>query len=309
MRLYDTDAMQAAQNFVWVSGRLLERLRFGHLLGNVEPARVVDALRPYQNPDGGFGEAIEPDFRGPISQPLGIDTALRLLDEVGVWDRAIVDRIGAYLTSIEVPGGGVPNVLSSVVGYPHAPWWEPADDHPPASLLPTASVAGLLHRHGVEHPWLGPATDFCWRALAEIPARLASPEGRQYRVQIAYESRAVVLFLDNVPDRDRAREAAAALGRALLDDGVIALDPAEAGEAANPLDFAPHPDTLARQWFADDVIDAHLDALIAAQQADGGWRVEWLIWTPLTEFEWRGIQTTERVKTLLAYGRAQPSRS
>lgn len=42
----------------------------------------LSALKPYQNLDGGFGQILEPDFRGALSQPLCIDQALRVLDEL-----------------------------------------------------------------------------------------------------------------------------------------------------------------------------------------------------------------------------------
>jgi hypothetical protein len=96
---------------------------------------------------------------------------------------------------------------------------------------------------------------------------------------------------------------AADVGRLLIDAGVIALDPAASGEVAMPLDFAPSPDTLARRWFDEAVVEAHLDALAAAQREDGGWRVNWEFWIPVTGPEWRGWQTVERLKTLRAYGR------
>jgi hypothetical protein len=50
-------------------------------------------------------------------------------------------------------------------------------------------------------------------------------------------------------------------------------------------------------------IDTHLEALVTAQQEDGGWPIGWLVWTPITELEWRGSATIEALKTLQAYGR------
>jgi hypothetical protein len=67
--------------------------------------------------------------------------------------------------------------------------------------------------------------------------------------------------------------------------------------------FAPRPDSLARRLFTDEIIDAHLDALVAAQQEDGGWPINWQVWTPATGLEWRGWATIEALKTLRAYGR------
>src|SRR5262249_3386657 len=188
-------------------------------------------------------------------------------------------------------------VLTSAADYPRAPWWNPAPD---ASLLPTAGIAGLLYAHGFGDPWLDRATDFCWGALAQVPSRV---ERGEFLVQVTYEVRSGVTLLDHVPDRARAAKVCAALGRVLIDAGTIALDPSSPGEIAMPPDMAPHPATLARRWFDDATIDAHLDALVANQADDGGWPVNWQIWLPVTGPEWRGWQTVERLKTLRAYGR------
>jgi hypothetical protein len=293
------DAIDAAERFLWRNARLLERLRFEHLFRDGDAAAVIDALRPYQRADGGFGSALEPDFRGPISQPTTADSALRVLDEVGELPDDMVRPLCDWLMTVTTDEGGVPMVLSSASAYPRAPWWDPPEDQR-ASLLPTAGLTGHLHRYGVRHPWLGAATDFTWRALAQVPDRAAAGE---WVVQLAYDVRGAVVFLDSVPDRARAEAVAEELGEVLVSAGVVALDPAAEGEVAKPLDFAATPSSLARRWFDDATIDAHLDALTAAQAEDGGWTVEWEAWVPIAGLEWRGWQTIERLKTLRAYGR------
>lgn len=295
-----SEQLDAAERFVWRNARLIERLRFAQQFRGGSAERVVDALRPYQNADGGFGEALEPDFRGPVSQPTTGEQALHVLDEAGRLPADIVEPLCDWLASVTTADGGVPMVLLSASAYPRAPWWDPSPDQR-ASLLPTGGLAGLLHRHRVDHPWLGPATDFCWAAVDAVGSRLAAGDSP---LQAAYDARSALVFLDNVPDRARAELAADELGGVLLAAGVIALDAATPGEVAMPLDFAPVPDTLSRRWFDDATIAAHLDALVAAQQQDGGWPVNWEIWTPVTGPEWRGWQTVERLKTLRAYGRA-----
>jgi hypothetical protein len=293
------DAIDAAEQFLWRNARLLERLRFEHLFRDGDPAAVVEAIRLYQRADGGFGNALEPDFRGPISQPTTAGTALEVLDETGPLPADIVGPLCDWLATVTSDEGGVPMVLASAAGYPRAPWWDPPPD-PRASVLPTGALAGLLHRHGVDHPWRGPATDFSWRAIDAIPDRIAAGE---WLVQVAYDVRCAVTFLDCVPDRARADATADALGTSMLSGGMVALDPATAGEATMPLDFAATPGSVARRWFDDATIDAHLDALAAAQAEDGGWTVEFEAWVPIAGLEWRGWQTIERLKTLRAYGR------
>lgn len=53
-------------------------------------ADVISALRPYQNADGGFGNALEPDLRGDASQPVPFEHAFQILDEADDFDTEIV---------------------------------------------------------------------------------------------------------------------------------------------------------------------------------------------------------------------------
>jgi hypothetical protein len=284
------DILDRAEQFLWVNARLLDRLRFEYLFRGGSRERALAALRPYQNDDGGFGNAFEPDLRGPISQPEPVDVAVQMLDELDAMDDPMVGRLLGYLESITRPDGGVPFVLPSVRPYPRGPWWQ-TDDDPPGRLLPTAAIVGHLHRHGVKHPWVDRATDFCWARIEALTQ--TNP----------YEARAILPFLDHVPDTDRA-EAAFDLVRPLILDGdLVEFDPRAKGEVHMPLDFAPTPQTLGRRLFSDAVIDEHLDALVAAQSDGGGWRFNWPVWTPVTEYEWGGWVTVRALKILRAYGR------
>lgn len=183
--------LDAAERFLLLNARLIDRLRFARLFRDGSTEAVLTALRAYQNPDGGFGNALEPDLRGAASQPQPVEVAFRLLEELGAMHDPMVAAACDWLTTITRPDGGVPFVLPSVRDTPRAPWWETEDD-PAGNLNPTAALAGLLHRNEVEHPWLDGATSFCWRALeAEVPTE-------------EYGVRAARTFLDAAPDRARA---------------------------------------------------------------------------------------------------------
>src|SRR5262245_39582623 len=153
-KMLTTSALDAAERFTWLNARLLDRLRFAHLFRGGAAAPVTAALRPYQNADGGFGNALEPDFRGPVSQPATVDPALRVLDEIDAFDDPMVARACDYLAGISTPDGGLPFVLPSVRAFPRAPWWQSDGDQPPGNLVPTASIVGLLLARGVRHPWI-----------------------------------------------------------------------------------------------------------------------------------------------------------
>ena len=282
--------IDAAEQFIAAHGRVLERRRFERLMRGGAAQPVRDAVAAYRNPDGGFGHGLEPDGRTPASQPPAAELALRILDEADAWSGELAAGTCDWLAATAPAEGGAAFVDPSVEGWPRAPWWVPEEGRP-ASVTITGLIAGTLHARGVRHPWLDPATAVMWARIAG----LASPG--------PYDMRGVLRFLDHVPDRARALAAFERVGPLLVKLGLVELDPAAEGEVHGPLDFAPSPACLARSLFDDAVIDAHLDHLAAAQHGDGGWRVNWLAWSPDAAREWAGHRTVEALQILRAYGR------
>jgi hypothetical protein len=279
--------IDAAAQFILREARLLERRRFAHRFGDGSADAVVAALLPYQNEDGGFGNALEPDIRGLSSQPVPLEHALRILDEIDRWDDDVVTTACDWLASVTPEAGGVPFVLETVSDGPHAPWWEPTGEAYPN---PTAGIAGLLHKHSVEHDWVTRATDYLWRALERL-----DDIGQDDAISI-------LEFLEHVPDRSRAGDLFARLGERILDN-LVALDPATPGYVKTPLDYARRPDSLARRLFDDETIERHLDALAAKQQDDGGWPITWEPPSVAAVNEWRGVWTINALDVLDNYGR------
>jgi hypothetical protein len=286
--------LQAATDFIFKEARLLERHRLAHLLGEAAADPVVCTLRAYRNDDGGFGHAIEPDMRAPLSQPVGIHTALEILHEVGAHDDQLTTAAADWLTTITRPDGGIPFCLPSVLDYPRNPIWQPADE---SSVIQTAANAAALHTLNVEHAWLDGADEFLWRWLDQLDlATLQRTPGTGYELRFA------ITFLNAVPDAARAEAALDALAPGL--DPFVPTDPSAGGDVQTPLDVAPWPDSRARRLFDQGTIDAHLDALEAAQRPDGGWMFGWDQWNPVATHEWRGVLTVLALRVLRANGRA-----
>ncbi|MFI6474711.1 MULTISPECIES: hypothetical protein [unclassified Streptomyces] len=291
-----------AEHFIWLTARVLEQRRFAyHFLGKDADA-VEAALSAYQGDDGGYGHALEPDLRGPVSQPLHTAHALRVLDSVGRLGGQRVERMCRYLTDISTKDGALPALHPSQRGYPAAPF-VPIVDDPPSALLTTGPVVGLLHRNQVWHAWLFRATDFCWAMVDSL------------ETSHPYEVEAAVAFLDGAPDRSRAEAAADRLGRLVREQGLAVLDPARIadypvakgyapGERHFPHHYAAVPESLARRWFTDQEMQRSLDHLEAEQQEDGGWPIHWRAWAPGTALECRPMVTIEALRTLRAHGRA-----
>ncbi|RZQ62978.1 hypothetical protein [Amycolatopsis suaedae] len=286
------------RRFLSTHARLLERRLAGLLLddgGPAEAGAVLDVLAGYRNPDGGLGHALEPDVRAPDSQPLAVDFALEVVDQIldspagtGVRERAREFAAGLvpYLESVTTADGGLPIVLPSVTRYPRADHW--GDGVFGAGLNPTAGILARLRRLEVGGPWLERAGKFC-RAEAD---RALDGE------LDAHTALNVLRFLESDGDTAGVERLSERIGELTL----FHLYPGP-GYGLTPLDFAPHPDDPRRRLFPADAVDAHLDVLAAAREDDGGWPVPWTPPGPAALAEWRGVVTLRAAVVLRANAR------
>ena len=281
-------SLDAARQFLLAEGRLLERRIAEVVLDGADAAAALNALRAYRNADGGFGQALEPDIRASASQPLCVETAFKVMEALGAVDLASVLGACDYLGAL---GPGVGCLTADGLRAPRAAHWGTQATEP--SLNPTAGLVARLWRWGVAHPWREEATAFCWSALeCGLPLE-------------AHSFGEVLDFLEAVDDRDRAEGWATRLGPAVASLSPFHLDPGSEEYGLNPLHFAPGPASRWGQLFDPEVLDRHLDALVTAQQDDGGWPISWETVGPAARQEWRGVETVRALRTLAAYGRLE----
>ncbi|MBM7784253.1 hypothetical protein [Tenggerimyces flavus] len=294
------DLLTRAGDFIWLTARVLEQRRYEHLFHHGSADAVLTALSAYENPDGGYAYALEPDNRGPNSQPNATISAVSIFEEVKAIDSDRAQAAVDYFGSVVLPDGSTPVLVPGYEGFPNAPWIVPDPDGG-GSVLLTALMMATLYRSGVERPWMAKSTDYLWTAIESIEK--THP----------YEAIFAMLFLDQVPDRDRAARAAERLGRIVRDGNLVVLDHSDPskyevegyapGEVFYAHDYAPRPTSLARAWFSDTELAEALDHLEAEQGEDGGWPVTMKQWAPGTHLEWRPIQTLGVLATLKAYER------
>jgi hypothetical protein len=276
----------AAETFIWSAARLVDRHRYAMLFLGGRPDPVAAALCGYQNEDGGFGHALEPDLRSPESQPAPTLAALEMLHEAGLPDSEMATAARAWIASIAAPNGSVPQALPGFERYPHAPWWSSA----PGSML-TFGLAGVFHAAALTgDDWLERATQWCWSAIETM----TKPAG--------YWLKFACTFLDAVADDGRARAALHRL-RSQIDPTTFAVAGGAEGERLRPLDISPRPGSRSRELFAEAEIEAHLDDVERGQQQDGGWRFDWLAWSPAQTAAWRGTVTIRALSWLRENGR------
>jgi len=265
--------------------RVLDRRRFGLLVGEGDPAATLAALEAYRNPDGGYGWGLEPDLRAGESQPGGALHALEVFAEVPS-PRAL--ELCDWLESVTLTDGGLPFALPISDTAGTAPWWAGADPTE-SSLQITAIVAAAAH--GVPavagHPWLARATEYCRSAVATL-------QDTPHALVLAF----AVRLLDTIGDA----ELLAKLGRFVTADGRMHVAGGTADEYMWPLDFAPDPGGPARTLLDPDAVRADLDRLAGLQQDDGGWPVEYAGFSAQSPLEWRGMLTIKAIQILRRNG-------
>jgi hypothetical protein len=278
------DIFTAGREFVRREARLIENRLFATIFEDADPHGVVDALRGYQNSDGGFGHALEPDKRCPDSLAIDVETAFDILLAAGARDDVMVRRAVDWLGLTATSEGAVAFASSVVEKYPRAEHINEWTYQP--GLNPTAGLVGRLYKLGIQHPWRDRAAAWCAAKLAD-----GFPED-------AHAMHEALEFLEHTDDADFDR----------IRDWLPKLswyraDAADPSYGVTPLQFAPTPDSFWRPLFDDSQLEAHLDRLIADQQPDGGWAITWEPPSQAATLEYRGVVTVAALRTLKAYNR------
>lgn len=279
--------LDRARNFILANARVLERHLFAFEFDAGFARPVQRALEAYRHDSGLFGYGLEPDKRASEPQPVDQAIAMEVLTDIGA-DPAAFLSICDGLTFLSNADGGLPFSHPTVRAAPHAPWW--ACDAPQGSSInPTGVILSYLWRNGVSHPWMEAAEAVCWQGLERLDPKSC------HSIQNA------LAFLAAHPDRVRAGQALQKL-RDLV-RGATCFDVAAEGYVFSPLIFAPSPESPAAGFYSEAELRAHLAALSAAQEEDGGWPINWPPISAGVLSECRGIVTLRSLRILREYGR------
>lgn len=302
-------AFQQAQTYVNTSGRAMDQARLAYHFGEGGADAVLATLTPYQNDDGGFGHAIEPDLRTAASSAIGTQTAFNVLREVNATsDEPLVQRGVNYLfRTLDVAQLRWEIVPPAVEDAPHAPWWtygESAGSGDGFRSNPRAALIGFL----CEHQRLVPAALLAQLISVQIDHLLAQPidEGVDMHALPCYIT---LLQSPMLPLQQHDRLLTGLLERV---HGTVVTERAKFGEyGLLPLDVAPTPDAPLAATVERSAVDAHLDYLLTTQLPDGSWPLPWSwafvdkhAWAQ-AERDWKGKIIVNRLRSLRAWGKIE----
>ncbi|GHV26708.1 hypothetical protein FACS18948_2890 [Clostridia bacterium] len=270
-----TPTFTRARAFIYHNARPLDFARFQYHFENGNKEAVLTALSTYQNEDGRFGHALEPDAWNPNSSPIQTWTATEILREINFTDaeHPIIQGMLRYLASgQDFEGKFWYNTMRSNNDYPNAPWWHSESDSTCHNdYNPTACLAGFI-------------------------IRFADKNGKLYRLgyRIAKEAYSAYFTQDLLRDMHTAgcfvrlmqycSEAGAdVIDLAALQERLkeqvkhsITVDIAqwETRYICRPSQFFTSHDSI---FYVDnkDIADYECNFIIRTQQDDGAWPIPW----------------------------------
>ncbi len=308
MKKLSSDSFERARYFLKMQARPLERALFEHYFEGAGLEPVYSVLACFQNPDGGFGHALEPDARTPSSAALPTAIGLHRLAELGCpVDHPLVQKEIDWLLENWNPEAHVWRpVAPDTNDHPHAPWWH--DENGSLSrtfdgflLIPRVLILASLYHYSslVEPVWLERLTGETVDCIEQV--KLGEGGGGS-DLEYAFALASAGNLPGEYAERIR-RHIRQSLPKAVV------TDPARWHTyCVTPLRAFPAPQMEGTELFAD-AIQAHLDYQIDHQSPDGSWKPTWTWggaypehWAQ-AEREWSGQITLEMLLTLRAYGR------
>ncbi len=309
MKRLSQPALQQTRTYLATQGRAVDQARFAFHFEGGRAAAVLTALAAYQNADGGFGHALEPDLRTAASSAIATQQGCNLLREVGATSgEVLVQRAVAYLlATLDQKQLRWEIVPPAVEDAPHAPWWgyaQSAENFDGFLANPRAALIGFL----CEHQSLLPVGLLA--ALLEAQIAHLVTQGDDKGIDMHELPCYVTLALSPQLPHRYQQQITALLHKAV--QGKVATDPSAFGSyQLLPLDVAPAPDALLAAAVDRSAVDAHLDYLLETQLPDGSWPLPWswdfvdaAAWAQAAR-DWKGFTAVNWVKTLAAYGRVE----
>lgn len=132
---------QRAKNFIYRNARPIDMARWQYHFDGGSRANILNILSYYQNEDGGFGHALEPDCWNPYSAPVQTIIAIEILNEIGFYNKEhpVVLRILSYIDKNIKQFGHLGFDPMSNNDYPHARWWSVKEEDSEFSSVHTQS--------------------------------------------------------------------------------------------------------------------------------------------------------------------------
>ena len=303
MKRLNRVALETSRRFVESEGRPLEVARFHHAFNGAPVEDVLAALSNFQNMDGGFGHALEPDLRAPESSALCTSIAFQIFRSLKTPpDHPLVNRgIDFFLKQLDQKQAGWRIIPESAENSPRAPWWyqkEHIEKFEAFSLNPTAEILGYLYDYQGQVPG---------EIITLVSNRVVSEIDCLDAIGMHELLCCLRLLKTMALPQDLGAQVHTAL-KAWLSNTII-CDPDEwKGYCLRPLQVVDCPESPFIDGF-EDAVSANLNYEIKSRNENGSWTPTWSwdesfpeSWAKAKR-EWSGIITIKKLLVLKSFGR------
>lgn len=256
----------------WIerNARPLEWALYRQKFENGSESAVLEALSAYQNPDGGFGYALEPDDWNQNSTLNATLYAMQLMLNIGVTQHPLMEGALRFLRSEACFRNGEWQFCTpSSRDYPHAPWWGMTEEEAREENAGVSNkVAGLILT-------LCQPEDSLYQTALEV-AKRSFPQFMQEPPKGENGVAGYALLLPHWIQLGIAPEPEKAAKRMLeIGNAAIERDPAKWGDyVPRPSGSIPTPESLLYPMNCE-IVETELDYVVDTLSKDGSWEPNW----------------------------------
>ena len=303
MKLLSRLAYEKAVNYIKQNARPIDKALYAYHFEKGSMAAFLTELVAFQNADGGFGHALEPDLRLVDSSVIATTVAFQhFLSFELPGDHEMVRQACAHLlTTYDAQHVNWPIIPANIDDAPHAPWWNyDSNVMSKNPVNPRAEIVRYLHAYPEHFPT--PMRNTVTQSV--IDYLFSQPDDMDMFDLYCY----IHLWKsEGLPKVTRSR---------IFDrlqqvvNNTVQRRPEDWKDyGLNPLSVASAPDSPFMNDMLREAVDQNLDFMIDAQNADGCWQPNWSWgeqWPAAWEqakTEWSGLITLGNLRTLKAFGR------
>jgi hypothetical protein len=291
-------SIQKFEAFLETHARPVDVALYNYYFHDGDSADVVRELSRFQNDDGGFGHAIEPDVWLPQSTALATWMAFQYIKSIDVdaQDNRVGRGLQYFLDTYNPQRIGWAIMRPEVNNHPHAPWWdyETAMNHFGWGN-PSAEILGLLIYYCVD------ATHIIGALITRALERIRAVDGSSFHEVLNFKA------LYELVDSGLQEQLKDPLNDLIKD--ATSTDPNEwTSYVATPLRFIETPDDAFASLFPETLIQQNLDFLLQQIVDNDHWEPNWS-WAgnypeqwAVAKIQWSGHLTVRNLRILKNFG-------
>ncbi len=250
--------------------RPLEISRVRHLLSDGSIDEIIRELSVFQNPDGGFGHGLEPDFWNPHSSAIQSWVACNIIRDHAIDPfHPMVSNLLEYLKETFDPSIMRWHAIDKDnKNHPHAPWW--AEEGSSSSFNPSASLAGFVVKYGNPmDPMYKLAKKVIDEALVFI-LNAQTVEPHELRCLIEMMNDITLDYRTNATFKKAKNNMILLIDRAIENDDQLWFK----SYVTKPSQLIKHHPSLGSEVFHDQLV-RELDLALEHQNDDHLWSITW----------------------------------